>query len=612
MAIARDISYVNRDFDSLRSRLINFSQTYFPNTYTDFDPSSPGIMFIEQAAYVGDVLSFYVDNQVQETYVQYARQNSNLFDLAYMFGYKPKLTGLATTDIDFFQLVPSKNVDGKFTPDYDYALLFPGGLTTTSDTGATFITEDPIDFTVSSSSDPTTVSVAQIAGNQPTYYLLKKTRAGRSGFFKTKVFTLGDYEEFPTVELNESALAEIISVTDGNGNLYYEVDYLGQELVFNSIKNTQQNQPNNYTDENDAPYILQTVQTPYRFTVRHLNSSRTQIQFGAGSPDDIVEERIPNTDNVGLGLPFKKDKLTTAFSPLNFLKTDTYGVAPSNTTITVRYSVGGGVGSNIAANTLTRLDTSNIKFQKQNLVSSTADFVFSSIACNNPISATGGSGGDTIEQIRQNTLAEHSSQLRNVTADDYLVRALSMPAQYGQIAKAVIQKPKVGESSSTLCLYVLGFDKNKKLTTTSRTLKQNLKTYLNEYRMIGDSIDIKDAFIINLAIDFEITTQSETNNNAVIRNCIQSLQVFFDTNRMQINQPISLITLEQILDNQPGVQTVKKLIVSNKTGVEAGYSEYAYDIPGATQDKVIYPSIDPMVFEIKYPTVDIKGRVVTP
>ena len=173
MAIARDISYVNRDFDSLRSRLVNFSQTYFPNTYTDFDPSSPGIMFIEQAAYVGDVLSFYVDNQVQETYVQYARQNSNLFDLAYMFGYKPKLTGLATTDIDFFQLVPSKNVNGEFVPDYDYALLFPGGLTTTSDTGATFITEDPIDFTVSSSSDPTTVSVAQIAGNQPTYYRIK-------------------------------------------------------------------------------------------------------------------------------------------------------------------------------------------------------------------------------------------------------------------------------------------------------------------------------------------------------------------------------------------------------------------------------------------------------
>ena len=609
--IRRNIQYTSRDFNDLRNRLINFSQTYFPNTYTDFDPNSPGIMFMEQAAYVGDVLSFYLDNQVQETFLQYARQNSNLYDLAYMFGYKPKLTGLATTEIEFFQLLPAKTVDGNSVPDYDYSLFIPGSTSITSQNGASFIIEDPVDFSVSNSIDDTITTVAQIASGEPTYFLAKKTRKANSGNILTKTFTLGEYQEFPTIEIDDSAFSRILSITDSEGNSYTEVNHLAQELVFNKIKNTNVNDPNNYQNEGDSPYILSTSQTQYRFVTRHLSETITQIQFGSGKPEDTDEIRLPNPDNVGLGLPFKKDKLTTAYSPTNFIFTNTYGVAPSNTTLTVQYLAGGGIGSNIEANTLTTINTNGVKFLKQNLNSSTANYIFNSLASNNPNPATGGKDGDTAEEVRENTLANYPTQLRNVTADDYLVRALSMPSDYGVISKAITRKPLVNQNNSILDLYVLSYTQNKKLAFASSTLKNNLKTYLNQYRMIGDNISIKDAFIINIGIEFEIITDPDINNNRVLRNCINGLQIFFNIDNFQINQPILIRDLEQILDNTAGVQTVKSLKIINKTGISQGYSQYAYDIDGATQNKVIYPSLDPMIFEVKYPNQDIKGRVVT-
>jgi len=608
--IRRDINYTNREFTDLRDRLVNFSKTYFPNTYTDFDLNSPGMMFMEQAAYVGDVLSFYLDNQVQETYLQYARQNNNLFEMAYMFGYKPKLTGLATTNIDFYQQIPAKTVNGAQVPDYDYALLIPENTSISDAAGVNFTIEDPVDFEVSNSLDPTTVSIAQITGDEPTYFLLKKSRKAISGTIKTLSFNLGEYQEFPTLNVSDGAFGGILDVFDSNGNQYFEVDYLAQELVFNSTKNTNINDPNNYQNEGNVPYILQTQQTPYRFVTRILNSTTIQLQFGSGNPSDTDEEIIPNPDNVGLGLPFEKNKLTTAYSPTNFIFSNTYGIAPSNTTITVRYLSGGGVRSNVEAGSLTNLSTTQIKFQKQNLNSSTANYVFSSLASTNPDAASGGRGGDTTDELRQNILSNSNTQLRAVTADDYLVRALSMPGKYGIVSKAYAIKPKLSTDNSVLDLYILSYNDSSKLAYASSTLKQNLKSYLSNYRMIGDNINIKDAFIINIGCDFDIITDPEVNNAEVLRNCIINVQVFFLTNKWQINQPIILRQIEQIIDNTTGVQTVKNLKITNKVGASRNYSQYAYDIDGATQNKVIYPSIDPMIFEVKFPNEDIKGRVV--
>ena len=610
MAINRDINYINKDFSDFRSQLINFSQTYFPNTYTDFSPSSPGVMFMEQAAYVGDVLSFYLDNQIQENFLQYARQDNNLYELAYMFGYRPKVTGLATVDISFYQLLPAKQVAGTYLPDYDYALYINENTDISTPTGVSFVIEDPIDFTVSNSLDPTTVSIAQLSGNEPEYYLLKKKRKASSGTINSTTFSFGSYQEFPTVEINASNIAEIIDIVDSEGNKWYEVDYLGQELVFDGIKNTNTNDPNNYENQ-DTPYILKTKQVQRRFATRFLSQNQLQLQFGAGKPGDNDEEILPNPDNVGLGLPFQKNKLTTAYSPTNFIFTNTYGIAPSNTTLTVRYLTGGGVSSNIAANTLTNLNTNNINFLKSNLNATTSNYIFSSLSSNNEEAASGGEDGDTIEELRQNTISNFNSQMRNVTADDYLVRALSMPGKYGVISKAFTQKPKAESSDTTLDIYVLSYDVNKKLNIASSTLKNNLKSYLNQYRMIGDSLSIKDSFIINIGCEFEIITLPNFNNNEVLLECISTLQDYFDISKWQINQPIILRELYTLLDRINGVQNIKDIRITNKAGINSGYSQYAYDIQGATQDRVIYPSLDPSIFEVKFPNEDIKGKVVT-
>ena len=611
MATNREIKYLNQDFSGYRTNLINYAQTYFPTTYTDFSATSPGIMFMEMASYVGDVLTYYLNNQIQENFLQYSRQTSNIYDLAYMFGYKPKVTGLATVNIDFYQELPAKTVNGKKVPDYDYALYIEENTQITSNIGSQkFIIEDPVDFTISSSLDPTIVKIAQVSDGEPVYFLLKKTRKAISGTINSTSFTFNSPSEFPTVNITSNNIANIVDITDSDGNNYYEVDYLAQDLVFNDIKNTNINDPNNHQNT-DTPYILKTKQVQRRFATRFLSENKLQLQFGSGNTDNNDEDIIPNPTNVGLGLPFERTKLTTAYSPTNFIFTNSYGVAPSNTTLTVRYLAGGGVSSNVSANTLTALDTSTIKFLNNNLNPTTSNYIFNTVASNNSTAASGGKDGDTIEEIRQNSLSNYSSQLRNVTANDYLVRALSMPPKYGVISKAYTQKPNVEDYLSSLDLYVLSLDSSSKLKTSSTTLKNNLKTYLNQYRMIGDTISIKDAFIINIACNFEIITLPNYNNNEVILACITEVQNYFNIDKWQINQPIILRDIQILLDNIEGVQTVKKVEITNKAGTTSGYSKYAYDIKGATQNGIIYPSLDPSIFELKYLNQDIKGKVVT-
>ena len=611
MAINREIKYLNQDFSGFKSNLINYTQTYFPNTYTDFSATSPGMMFIEQVSYVGDVLTYYLNNQIQENFLQYSRQTSNIYDLAYMFNYKPKVTGLAIADLNIYQELPAKVVDGQTVPDYDYALYVEGGTQIKSNLSSeNFTLEDSVDFTISGSSDPTIVNIAQVSNGEPVYFLLRKSRKAISGTINTTTFTFGSPSEFPTVLLNSSNISHIIDIFDEDGNQYYEVDHLAQDLVFDGIKNTNVNDPNNYQNL-DTPYILKTKQVQRRFAVRFLSDDKLQIQFGSGDPLNNDEEITPNPNNVGLGLPFEKTKLTTAYSPTNFIFTNTYGIAPSNTTLTVRYLTGGGISSNANANTLNLIDDSSVRFLKNNLTTSTANYIFNTLSSNNEKAAVGGKDGDSIEEIRQNALSNYSTQLRNVTADDYLVRALSMPSKYGMVSKAYTQKPKVDDYLSSLDLYVLSYNSNKNLSLTSTTLKNNLKTYLNQYRMIGDTISIKDAFIINISCNFEIITLPNYNNNEVLLRCISALQDYFLIDKWQINQPIILKDIEVLLDRIDGVQTLKDVIISNQAGTLSGYSKYAYDIKGATQNKIIYPSLDPSIFELKYPNQDIKGKIVT-
>ena len=611
----RDIKYINRDFSDFRQRLIEYSKTYFPNTYNDFSPSSPGMLFMEQTAYVGDVLSFYLDNQLQENFIQYARQTNNIFELSYMFGYKPKTTSAAQATIDFYQQLPSITSGSITLPDYSYAVTIDENTTVDSNSGGdSFIIQDKIDFSISSSEDPTEISVYQISGNSPQYYLLKKSRNAISSTINSTTFDFTDPQPFQTVNLSDTNIIKILDIFDSEGNQWYEVDHLGQEMVFQSKNNTNINDPNAIANNGTTPSILELKKVQRRFATRFTSLSNLQIQFGSGTSTDNDEEIIPNPDNVGIGLPFKKDKLTSAYSPSNFLHTGTYGVSPSSTTLTVRYLTGGGVTSNASQNTLTNLDTSLISFNNINLNSTTANYIFQSLSTSNPLAASGGKDGDTLEEIRQNSLSLIASQQRSVTADDYLIRALSMPSEYGAVAKAYIEQPKLTDDQvstiETLNLFCLSKDADGYLFPPSTLLKQNLRTYLSQYRIIGDNIEIRDAFIINIALNFEIIVLPEYNNNEVLIRCVEELKSHFEIDKWQLNQPIFLRDLFILLDKIKGVQTVKDITITNKAGATTGYSPYAYDILGATQNQVIYPSLDPSIFELKYPNQDIKGRVV--
>jgi hypothetical protein len=616
MATAKDIKYLNKDFTELRSSLVNYAKTYFPTTYNDFTPASPGMMFMEMAAYVGDVLSFYLDNQFQENFLQYARQTNNLYELAYMFGYKPNVTGVALVDISFYQQVPAILSGSSYVPDFNYTLYIEPNARVTSNLNSniSFLVEDPIDFSVSSSGDPTEVTIYQIAGSTPQSFLLKKNRKAISSNINQKQYTFDEPVQFATVDLSDENIIGILDCFDSDSNQWYEVDYLAQDTIYKSIKNTNTNDPYLSQYQGDTPYLLQLEQVQRRFVTRFIDSGSLQIQFGAGTATDKDEEIIPNPDNVGLGLPFEKDRLTVAYSPNNFTFTRTYGIAPSNTTLTFRYLTGGGVSANVPSNDLTQL-TSTTRFLNSNLDPNTANSIFASLAVTNPEAASGGGSGDTEEEIRQNSSANFASQQRTVTQDDYLVRTLAMPAKYGTVAKAYIEPTKAqtisaGESNSILDLYVLSNDSNGYLTTASPALKQNIITYLSQYRMVNDSINIKDGFIINIGVNFEIILLPNYNNNQVLTACILALQDYFKVSNWQINQPIILRNVYIILDRIEGVQTVKTVDIVNKVGVNLGYSPYAYDITGATANNVIYPSLDPSIFEVKYLNTDIQGKVV--
>jgi hypothetical protein len=614
--VTRDINYINKDFSTYRNTLINYAKTYFPTTYNDFTPSSVGMMFMEMASYIGDVMSFYLDNQIEETFVEFARENKNLFALAYMFGYKPKVTSVATVNIDIYQQVPALG-SSPYAPDFNYCVsLAENSIVNNSlSGGSSFLIQDSVDFSFSSSLDPTEVSVYSINGGNPEYYLLKKTRKAISAAINTTTFSFGNYQAFQTVELNQANIVGILDITDSEGNKWYEVPYLGQELIPLALKNVNTNDPNFSQYGDNVPYLLKYRKEPKRFVTRFLDSTTLQIQFGAGNPADTSELITPNPDNVGLGLPFEQMKLTTAYDPSNFLYTNTYGISPVNTTLTLRYLVGGGASANAPAGTLTDLNTSTVSFLNTNLNTNAANYVFNSVSTNNLLAADGGGDGDTVEQIRQNSLLQFQTQQRNVTQDDYLVRALSLPSQYGTISKAYIETQKQanllpGQLPSTLDLYVLSQDLDGYLTTASPALKQNISTYLSQYRMVNDSVNIKDAFIVNIGVNFEIIVLPNYNSNNILFLCINALQTYFNLNNWQVNQPIILRDLYLLLDAIDGVQTVKNVNISNKVGIALGYSQYAYDINGATVNNIIYPSIDPCIFEVKYPNTDIQGRVV--
>jgi hypothetical protein len=619
----RDIKYLNKDFNTLKNQLIEYAQTYYPETFNDFSDGSPGMMFLEMAAYVGDVLSYYTDTQLQETFLLLSQEKKNLFNLAYSLGYRPKVTKASSTNLEIFQLIPAKDSSDNYSPDYSFTLTMGEGSSFSSTQGGiNFITEQLIDFGISGSASPTDISVYQIDGSgNPQYYLLKKTTKVISAVRKTTTFTVGTIEKFLKLNLQDNNIINIEKIVDSDGNEYSEVDYLAQDTIFDEQINTQANDSVLYTDKQSAPYLMRVKKVPRRFISRFTSNNNLEIQFGAGTLSVDDESIIPNPNNIGLGINDGRSDLNRAYDPSNFLFTGTYGKAPSNTILTVTYLVGGGVTSNVSSNTITRPETI-FTTTKPNLNSNTRSFVIASIASNNPQASTGGGDAESVEEIRFNTMANFAAQKRTVTKNDYLLRALSMPSRFGNIAKTYIEQddqlsPLTTENNtrianpSALNLYTLGYDNNKNLIDLSTATKTNLSTYLEQYRMLTDAINIKNAFVVNISIDFKIRVSPGFNNQEVLLDSIQAIQRYFDIDQWQIGQPIIKSEVINTLVNITGVQSVQEILYNNKSGESLGYSKYKYDIQSATIDDIIYPSLDPCIFEVKYPNTDIKGQIIT-
>ena len=624
MANTKTVQYLNRDFDSLKAQLINFAKIYYPNTYNDFTDASPGMMLIEMASYVGDVLSFYIDNQIQENFLQFAKQRKNLLAIAYSFGYRPKVTSASSVNVNVYQAVPATISNSEYVPDFGYALILEEGTQLQSSINNTaFYINEKIDFSNSGSS-PIDISVLNYDPNTgiPLFYLLQKTAKATAGAITTTTFTFNNPERFSTVTLTDNNVIDIVSVIDSDNNKWYEVPYLAQDTIFEPTANIAANNQTLAQYSDVTPYLLKLKKVPRRFVSRFKTNNSLELQFGPGVSSGADEEIIPNPDNIGLGLPYGVDKMMTAWDPSNFLYTQTYGLAPSNTTLTVTYLKGGGATSNIPSNTLTKRIGGTNSFAGSGLNPTMQTTIINSLAFNNEDAAIGGGDGDTNEEIRQNSLAMYPTQLRTITADDYIIRTLSLPSKFGLVSKAYVTQdmgisvnyPKdllATQNPNAISLYVLSRNVNNNLTLSNPALKQNLKTFLSEYRMLTDGVNIKDAFIINIGVDFDVVVRPNYNNKLVLNNCLTALQSYFNIDKWNINQPIILSDIYSTIDQIEGVQTVQKINIINKAGATSGYSQYAYDIKGATINNIIYPSLDPSIFEVKDLTSDIQGRVVT-
>jgi hypothetical protein len=600
-----NISYLNKTFPEFKANLINYAKTYFPTVYNDFTEATPGNLFIEMSSYVGDVMSFYLDTQVQENFLLYAKERENLFALSYMLGYRPKVSYASTVDVDVFQLIPTSGSGGNLQPDYNYALVIPENAQFSAVAGGTkFLTTEKVDFR-----DTGSMVISFVDSN---YYLLKKSVKAISAEIKSTTLTFSTPEKFSIANISDTNILQILDATDTQGNNWYEVPYLAQSAIFDKVEN-----PNSGSD--GVPYLVTLKRVPRRYVSRFLSDNTLQLEFGAGVANAADNNILPNPDNIQLGLVPGISNLYNNFNQASVFFTQEYGLAPSND-ITIRYLVGGGITSNVASNTITTIVSSNANFPS-GVTGDLANTILNSLAITNPFPAAGGRSGDQIEEIRNNAFYAYQSQLRAVTREDYMVRALSLPSTYGSIAKVYVTQDVVREALATptvatteernplsLDMYILAYNSSKQLISASSTLKNNLAAYINEFRMVTDAINIKDAFYINIGVNFDIVVASGYSNNDVITNCILTLQDHFNIEKWSINQPIILADITSRLLQVKGVQNVIKVEVINKQG--GLYSPYAYDISGATRMGNIYPSVDPSIFEVRFPNTDIQGRVV--
>jgi len=644
---SKDIRYLNRDFSSLRDALINFAKVYYPNTYKDFSPSAPGMMFIEQAAYVGDVLSYYTDYIFKETTMQSATERKNIINLARYLGYKIRPSTAATGVVNLQQLCPSANDGaGTYYPDSNYMLTVKENTQFSNNNGAYYILATAVDFAVSSSVSLRKEEVySRNDDGTPQFFLLTKQGPVNSGQIISRDIVVGNPSPYFTMQLSDTNVLQVLDIVDSDNNKWYEVDYLAQGMVPIAVPNDAQYEGSLSQYKDEVPYILHYLKTSRKFVTTVDENNLTTIQFGAGI-NGIDDELVTfDSDLIGVGMS-NINEVNLPLDPSNFLKNESYGIAPQNTTLTLRYLIGGGLQSNCQSDEIREVVSAVFDNPSEGLLPEQINLlktVENSLAVTNPSPCTGGKDAETDDEIRQNAMANFAAQNRTVTQNDYLVRLYSMPAQFGAIAKAqviadtslqvgvnkillgVVDHNNIAQvvdnSDNTyfrriaydntnpfaINVYILTYNAQKQLMKPNPALVSNLITYLKQYRMITDGVNIIDGYVINIGVNFTITVYKGFNKKDALSNCISIVQNFFSIDQWNFSQPINLSQLQLEIAKVDGVQSVVSVDIYNLTAMDGNYSPVQYDISSATKNNIIYPSVDPAIFEIRYPNSDIRG-----
>ena len=654
-----NVNYLNKDFDSLKAILMEYAKTYFPNTYRDFNETSPGMMLIEMSAYVGDVLSFYIDQQYREMLLPLAEEKRNIVNIAKMLGYKTKPIVPAYVVLTVNQTV---SVDSKLNPDYSEAVVIDKGwkMTSATDSDIVFETIEEVDFATSGSVADGYPLAEQSAWDATTgivtnYKLTRHVKAV-SGETTTKAFTVGAPSKFLELTLPETNVIDILDVYDSNNNRWYGVDYLAQDKVpqetFYASDGGRNNDAtvdlngNSLQYDNaiplSVPYSLSYIRTDKRFIVETNDDNTTSLVFGNGllRNGQTISADFYNSEQVGITIPGTGDELSSFLDPAAGDKYSTLGETPSHTVLTMKYRVGGGINSNVVTGDLT-------SFSTPPFITGTTDDSNLSVTNINP--ARGGASQESSDEIRNRAKAFFATQNRCVTKEDYEARTLNMPARFGKIAKVYVNRASIPEKQEeiapTIHLHTLSYDNNKNLvrlenltasdgTSVPHLLHSNLKNYLNNYRILTDEINILPGYIINFGVVFSVIAHNFANKQEVKLRCIEKIKEYFNIDKMQFKQAIYVSNIEYELMNLEGVRAVNYVTITqdidynnNNEGIftdelylyqysgnsweENGTSGYGYKFSfvDALEQDIIRPSVTPAVFELKNPNDNIKGII---
>ena len=591
------INYTSRDYESIRNDLITHVRRYYPNVYQDFNEASFGSIMIDTVAYVGDILSFYMDYNVNESFIETSIEENNILKLARQMGYRYRGVPASSGEVTLYIIVP--NLISGVGPDLDYApILKRGAIFSAGGQGASFSLNEDVDFSLPS--NETVVATTDSVTGVPTGWAIKTKGQIISGQIRRKTVDVGDFERFRKVLINDQDITEVISVTDSSGNRYFEVDYLTQDVIYNPIINKS-------SDSSQVPMILKPKKVPRRFVFEQL-SNQYYLQFGYGSETNLTNEIISDPNKVVLQVNGRDYITDESFDPTNLIETDKMGVSPTNTSLTIEYRKNSVNINNIGARALVNVSDASYAFANIGQLSpSKVSTVIGSLEFENENPVIGAVSTPTTEEIKYKAYGSFSSQNRAVTAEDYKSVVYSLPPKFGSVKRANIVQDK-DSFKRNLNLYIVSEDENGNLTESTDTLKKNLKTYLSNYKMINDTIDIMDARIVNIGLHIDIVAEEQTNKYEVLQKAIDAIKFENLTSKYDISEPFRTSDIFKTLKNVDGILDVISISVKRKSG--SLYSTFSYDIEGNTSpDGRLVLAQDNVIFEIKYPDSDIVGTV---